>query len=87
MSDGKADLHPDHARLIISVAVGLWTIFHLIIIPVLFSERNYSLLLIITPSVIINIWGIIKIIKFYKHNPSNQKKNNGTDTYRSDGEV
>ena len=66
MNSGKADLHPEHARLFITVAVGLWTIFHLIIIPVLFIERNYGLLLIIVPSVIINAWGIIRIISFYK---------------------
>ena len=66
-NNDSADLHPEHTRQFIIVAVVLWTVAHLIMLIRFSITLDYSLLFIIIPAMAVNIWVIIRIIKFYKN--------------------
>ena len=66
MKYDNADLHPEHARQILEIAVSMWTLFHIVLVIKLALENNWFFLLILVPFIIMNIWCVVRIIKFYK---------------------
>ena len=66
-NNDSADLHPDHVRKILIATAVMWSVFHIILIIKIIIEVNYVLLLILIAPIIVNIWCILRIIKFYKN--------------------
>ena len=66
MKYDNADLHPEHARKILIVVAVMWSVFHIVAIVKIIIEVDYTLLLILIAPIIVNIWCIARIIKFYK---------------------
>lgn len=69
MKQDSADLHPEHARRILIIAVTLWSIAHIIAIIKFLVAKEYITLFILILPVAFNVWAIIRIINFYKPKP------------------